>query len=152
MVKDIYTDPGNGLNETLKEMKRLEIMALQNKGFIQFVFYNFYKYSRDLYTLARATHSFIINSFVYQNDEHDEDLTAPYLMLKTRRGDCDDMALFTKSIYSALSLPSNYILLGADNSGFTHIAVKAHGGYIVDGTNPAFNTIPAKYINQKVLK
>lgn len=149
-LKDIYTTPASALSETLRELRRIENKAARHAGFVNWVNNTFSKYRQDLYTLASAIHSFTLNNFTYQDDQHDEDITAPYYMLKMRRGDCDDMALFVKTIFKILNIPANYILLGQDPRGYTHIAVIA-GGYVVDPTNGAFNNIPEKYFNRGIV-
>jgi hypothetical protein len=99
-------------------------------------------------------------------DDYDEKITAPYLLLKTKNGDCDDFALFSKTCldilraYQKSDWISSYWLLGKNYNEFTHIVCYAHRGrflfsdrdpVIIDGANKVFNTINNKYRYKKEL-
>lgn len=95
------------------------------------------------------------------DDPFDESITAPYLLIETRKGDCDDFALFSKTCMDILGgWFTNYLLLGRDQRGFTHIVCYAHRGrrflsyidpVVIDGASEVFNFIKPEYKIQRLI-
>lgn len=100
-------------------------------------------------------------NFTYKEDEFDETITAPYLLIETKQGDCDDFALFAKTCLDILGgWFTNYLLLGRERNKFTHIVTFAHRGkfllsyndpVIIDGANEEFNVISNAYKFRKLI-
>ena len=143
-----------GLISTLRKMRELEKLSFQNSEFVSWVYKNFY--STCIGCLPGKIYKFIRENFKYVDDLNDEDLTAPYVLLNTKIGDCDDFALFAKTIIDlipSMDWRANYLLLGENKNEWTHIVVKAYrkkfgqviDSVFIDGANEAFNFIPSKY-------
>jgi len=145
--------PSKGLTETLRLMKKLEKLSFQNPYFIKFVHDTFS--NKCIPCIPGEIWKFIRKNFKYKNDSYDETLTAPYILLQTKTGDCDDFALFTKTVLDILGgWNTYYLLLGELPNQFSHIIVRAdrHNGMFkvsdrvyIDGANEAFNSINNKY-------
>ena len=101
-------------------------------------------------------------NFTYVNDDpYDEIITAPYILLETKKGDCDDFALFAKTCLDMLGgWFTNYLLLGKNRNEFTHIVCFAHRGQylltfndpvIIDGANSEFNVVSNVYKFRKLI-
>ena len=157
--KILKVDPSKALVSTLREMYRLEKLSIQNPSFIKFVFENF---TGCLPCIPGKIYNYIRENFIYTPDEYDESIKAPHVLIRLKKGDCDDFALFAKTILDILGgWNNNYLLLGKTMEGFTHIAVFANRGrsilnyidpVVIDGANSQFNVIDQKYINRKILK
>lgn len=160
-INNYQTHPSNGLNATLKMMKHLEQLSFRNPRFVKFVNetfggncitckpYMIWKYMRE--------------NFVYVPDVPDEKLTAPYVMIETREGDCDDFSLFAKTVLDILGgFNVNYMILGKKRNQFSHIVTRAQlktnsmfqrgEVKIVDGASGLFNAVDNKYIFRKIIK
>jgi hypothetical protein len=159
-IQNIQVHPANGLTETIRQMNQLEMLSLQNKKFIQFVYQNFYTQCAPC--IPGKIWNYIKANFDYvPDDPFDEIITAPYILLQTKKGDCDDFALFAKTCLDILGgWYTNYLLLGENFNQYTHIVCFAHRGrflmryndpVIIDGANDSFNYIPDKYKFNKVI-
>ena len=172
-IRNIEVHPSEGFNHTLQEMAYLESLSLENSDFIKYVYKNFY--TKCLPCVPGKIWKYIKENFEYVRDEFDEQLTAPHLMIHTKRGDCDDFALFSKTVIDILTQleiilnpgvdqkslwQAHYLLLGKTNEGFTHVVTFAHRGkfllayndpVIIDGANDEFNTINSNYIYRKII-
>jgi len=143
----VYTE-NDLLNTTLAQMKIMELENIMNPAFNHFVNKTFGKYTGI--DLLKAVWNFVINNFEYADDTADENLTAPKWLLITKRGDCDDFALFIKTVLSVFGVKSNYLLAGKANEGYSHILVSCNG-VLIDGTNDKFNYLPDEYSNRKIV-
>jgi hypothetical protein len=132
----------DSLKATLTVMRELERVALAEPLFVKWIKQNF---SGDC-TPCHLVKIWLYcrNNFIYVPDDTDEVVISPAIMLKERRGDCDDFALFIHTVLNALGIPCKYILLGRDRDRPTHIAVYSMNK-VIDGTNDRFNFIPSKY-------
>ena len=160
-IQNIQVHPSRGLSETLKQMNYLERLSIQNQQFVSFVFKNFY--SDCTACVPGKIYNYIRSRFDYvPDDPHDERITAPYLLIETRKGDCDDFALFSKSCLDILGgWYTNYVLLGRQPNQFTHIITFAHRGrflmkyndpVVIDGANEQFNIVSSEYKYQRLIQ
>jgi hypothetical protein len=159
-IQNIQVHPKDGLKETLNQMQYLEMLSLHNQDFIKFVFQNFY--SSCLACIPAKIWNYMKNNFIYTIDEYDETLTAPYILIETKKGDCDDFALFAKTCLDILGgFYTNYLLLGRSKNEFTHIVCFAHRGryfmnyndpVIIDGANDLFNYVSNEYKFRKIVQ
>lgn len=159
-IQNIQVHPSNGLSETLNQMRYLERLSIENPTFVKFVFENFY--SNCLPCIPGKIWKFIKNNFVYVEDDYDETITAPYVLLDTKKGDCDDFALFAKTCLDILGgFYTSYLLLGRNRNEFTHIVCFAHRGkyflnyndpVVIDGANEQFNTVSNEYKYRKIIQ
>ena len=154
LAQKISVPSYQGLNKTLQLMKYLENLSLTKTDFIKFVYQNFS--SKCVACIPGKIWQFIIDNFKYISDDpFDEILTAPYLLLDTKQGDCDDFSLFSKTCLDILGgWNTNYILFGKEKNSWSHIACFANRGIfnntfidpvIIDGANSTFNEIPNSY-------
>ena len=158
-IQNIQVHPSNGLSETLNQMNYLEKLSFENPRFVKFVFENFY--SNCTACIPGKIWNYIKRNFTYVEDEFDETITAPYLLIETKKGDCDDFALFSKTCMDILGgWFTNYLLLGRERNKFTHIVCFAHRGkmllsyndpIIIDGANEVFNSISNVYLHRKLI-
>ena len=161
-IENIQVHPSKGLSETLRQMNYLEQLSIQNPHFIKFVFQNFY--SNCSACVPGKIWKYMKNNFQYVEDYPDELLTAPYVLLETKKGDCDDFAMFAKTCLDILGSYSgwyaNYMLLGRERNKFTHIVCFAHRGkyffgyndpVIIDGASDEFNTVSNEYKFRKII-
>lgn len=161
LMQKISVPPKDGLKKTLELMNLLEQMSLNKIDFSRFVHQNF---SSDcLSCIPGKIWNYMRNNFKYISDDpFDEILTAPYLMKNTKRGDCDDFALFAKTCIDMLGgFYSHYILFSKEKfSGFSHVACFVHRGtfnntfidpIIIDGANENFNIVPDVYKFYKII-
>lgn len=161
LIEKISVQPKDGLKKTIELMNLLEQMSLDKQDFIRFVFQNF---SSDcIACVPGKIWTYMKNNFNYISDDpFDEILTAPYLLPKTKRGDCDDFALFAKTCIDIIGgFYSNYILFSkTKTSGFSHVACFVHRGVVnntfidpvvIDGANENFNIIPDTYQFYKLI-
>jgi len=132
----------DGLKSTLIVMRELERIALSEDTFLRWIERHFKKDCGGCQ--LRKVWQFMQDNFDYLDDEYDEVVISPAILISKRKGDCDDFALFAHTILTALMIPCKYILLGAENNKPSHIAVYALGT-VVDGTNNRFNVIADKY-------
>ena len=161
MLTHIQVPARDGLKKTLQVMNYLESLSLNRPDFVSFVFKNFS--SNCLACIPGKIHKYMIDNFTYVSDNpFDEILTAPYILKDSKRGDCDDFALFAKTCIDILGgFNSNYILFGKEkNSGFSHVACFVNRGIfnnrfvdpiVIDGVNQDFNVIPEKYKVYKII-
>jgi len=123
-------------------MRELERIALNDKDFVKWVHQKFSNECGPC--LLKAIWQYMQNNFTYVEDSFDEVVISPVWLLKIKQGDCDDFALFTHTILTAMNVPVKYILLGAEKNKYTHIAAYANG-IVIDGANTNFNVIALKY-------
>jgi hypothetical protein len=155
LMQHIKVPAKDGLKKTLELMNYLEKLSFQNVDFVNFVFKNFS--SNCTACIPGKIWNYMQKNFTYQSDDpFDEIITAPYILLKTKRGDCDDFSLFAKTCIDILGgFSSNYILFSKEkNNQFSHIACFVNRGtfnntfidpVIIDGANQNFNIIPNVY-------
>jgi hypothetical protein len=158
-IQNIQVHPSNGLSETLNQMNYLEKLSFENPRFVKFVFENFY--SNCAACIPGKIWNYMKRNFTYIEDDFDETITAPYILIETKKGDCDDFALFAKSCLDILGgWFTNYLLLGRERNEFTHIVCFAHRGkfllsyndpVIIDGANEIFNSISNVYLHRKLI-
>lgn len=159
-IQNIQVHPSNGLSETINQMNYLEKLSFENPRFVKFVFENFY--SNCAACIPGKIWKYMKANFQYKEDEFDETITAPYLLLETKQGDCDDFALFAKTCLDILGgWFTNYLILGRNRNQYTHVVCFAHRGkfllsyndpIIIDGANPEFNTISNEYKFRKIIQ
>ena len=135
-INEITVANAVGLEKTLDLMNLMELENSLNHFFINFC-QRFFS-SLPVNSIPKAVWKFVLKYFTYQDDLYDEQLTAPKYLLSTRKGDCDDFALFIKTVLTVFNIPANYLLAGNEN-GFSHIVVILEDGTILDGTNNKFN-------------
>ena len=123
-------------------MHELERIALSEQSFRIWIEKNFKSNCIDC--ILTKVWKYMQNNFNYLDDDYDEVVISPAILIDKRNGDCDDFALFAHTILTALMIPCKYILLGAENDKPTHIAVFSNN-IVIDGTNNKFNDIPWKY-------
>jgi hypothetical protein len=159
----IQTTPENGLNRTLQELKKLETYSLHNQSFLNKLIPVFSNVCVDC--LPGKIWRYVQNNFTYVSDEpFDEILTAPHIMISVKAGDCDDFALFIKTVldyFGSDFWKTNFMLLGDEVGKWTHIVVFAHKGKIgrefidpvyIDGVNKNFNVVPTHYRFYKIIE
>lgn len=160
LLSHIQVAPAQGLKKTLELMNYLETLAIKNPEFVKFVFENFH--SDCTPCIPGKIWNYIKNNFKYVSDDpFDEILTAPYILLQTKQGDCDDFSLFAKTCLDILGgFYTNYMLLGKEKNQFTHIVVFCHRGkagdqfidpVVIDGANDNFNLLHTKYRFYKII-
>ena len=161
LLTRIQTNPANGLKKTLELLNYLESLSFNKVDFVRFVFSEFS--SNCAACVPGKIWNYIRNNFEYVSDDpFDEILTAPYVLTETKRGDCDDFALFAKTCIDILGgFNSSYILFGKEkNNSFSHIACFVNRGVfnntfidpiIIDGANENFNIIPRDYKFYKLI-
>lgn len=149
LYTNIYNVPERtAVKDTLIIMKQLELKSKENSSFVSWVKRCFGNFTGE--RLYKKIHYYVRNNFNYTKDVPDELLVAPYRMLVEKQGDCDDYSLFIKTVLEILNQKPKYLLLGKTANKFSHICVLC-GGFVIDGTNSLFNTIPKKFINQKIV-
>lgn len=126
----------HSLKHTMNVIRDLEKKTLIDKEFVNFVNRNFRTLCNECY--PKLVHSFVIQNFKYKEDIFDEFIQAPYVLLQSKLGDCDDFSLFIHSTLRILNQNPKYIVFGKAPGKFTHIAVFCNGR-IIDGTNANFN-------------
>lgn len=151
---EIQVQPEDGLQETINQMYLLESKALQNLNFKRWA-HSFFQ-SHCIACYPGEIWKYMRRYFLFVNDTpHDEVIIAPYLMPSLRRGDCDDFALFSKTVLDILGgWKTSYILFGRERDQFTHIATYAtrlNDVVIIDGASKIFNDYPEKYNWYKIL-
>ena len=110
-LKNIAVHPSQGLSRTLTEMDYQERLSFQKPDFVKFVFENFY--SECTACIPGKIWKYMQKNFNYVQDEKDETIIAPYLLLELKEGDCDCFSLFTKTCLDILGgWYTNYLLLG----------------------------------------
>ncbi|MBK9285051.1 MAG: transglutaminase domain-containing protein [Sphingobacteriaceae bacterium] len=152
----ISVKPQNGLSETIKQMKYLELVSKNNAAFLSFVNKTFK--TPCLSCIPGKVYSYIKNNFTYKDDApFDEIIRAPHVLLTEKIGDCDDFAVFTKTVLDIIGgFDSYYMLLGAEQNKFTHVVVwcnrkGVHDPVLIDGANDLFNVLPSKYKFYKIV-
>lgn len=147
MIETEITVPDSvGLAETLKQMRIMEIESLCNSCFQHLCDRNFGTPGEVTpENLYKAVFDFVTKNFKYEDDPVDEKLTAPKYLFTTRAGDCDDFALFIKTVLAYYNIDAKYLLCGKTNEGFTHIVVETPEGIIIDGTNDKINFLSDEY-------
>lgn len=158
-LKNIAVHPSLGLSQTLTEMNYLERLSFQNQDFVNFVFKNFY--SECVACIPGKIWKYMQKNFTYVEDEKDETIIAPYLLVELQQGDCDCFSLFAKTCLDMLGgWYTNYLLLGRNRNEFTHIVVFAHRGrslfnyndpITIDGACNQFNFIKDEYKYRKLV-
>lgn len=141
-----YKVPVNqSLKSTMVVMRDLINKTLIDNEFICFVHRTFKTRCGDC--VPKIIHSYVVQNFHYKEDVYDEVIQAPYILIKSRTGDCDDFALFIYCALRILGHAPKFIVFGKAPGKFSHIAIMVNG-QIVDGTNANYNdyeTILKKY-------
>ena len=158
-IQNIEVHPARALPETLNQMNYLEKLSFENPTFVKFVYENFY--SQCAACIPGKIWKYMRENFAYKEDDFDEQITAPYLLIETKQGDCDDFSLFAKTCMDILGgWFTHYLLLGKQLNQYTHIVVFAHRGkilfnfndpVIIDGANQVFNDINFLYRYRKLI-
>ena len=159
VLRQIQVHPKEGLKQTLFQMNLLERKALNDVSFVRWVYSQF---SSDCTAcIPGKVWRYIQDNFNFVPDEYDEFIAAPYAIIETKQGDCDDFALFIKACMDVLGgWRTHYLLLAKEKNKYTHICVFAHRGkqgneytdpVIVDGANANFNIIPGRYKYYKII-
>lgn len=160
-VSSITVPVKNALQQTLFTMNELERYAINYVPFQQFVFKNFSSECDPC--IPGKIWNYVKNNFTFKYDApFDELLIAPYILINTKHGDCDDFSLFIKTCLDLIGgWFTNYILFAKDKNRFTHIAVFAHrgiignqyrDGIIIDGASENFNLFPYNYKYYKMVQ
>lgn len=139
------------LERTLNVLNEVEQESLNDNEFRDFCKSTFSPYTIQGFTnFIRAVHAWCVNNFQYTKDDYDETIISPRLMRELRKGDCDDYAVFIKTVLRFFNINSKYILLAREKDFFTHIAVVIEIGknYLyIDGTNNEFDRFPYERYN-----
>ena len=140
-------------------MNYLERLSFNKPDFVKFVFENFN--SECTACIPGKIWKYMQANFDFVADEKDETITAPYLLVELRQGDCDCFSLFAKTCLDILGgWDTNYLLLGRNRNEFTHIVVFAHRGknflgyvdpVVIDGANNEFNVVKDIYKFRKLV-
>lgn len=156
LMQKIVVSPKDGLSETIKQMKRLELISKNNREFILFVKNTFQ--SKCLSCVPGQIWTYMKNNFKYVNDApFDEIIRAPHVLLTEKIGDCDDFALFAKCVLDIIGgFDSYYMLLGSNKNQYSHVVVwcnrqGVHDPILIDGANNIFNQLPLKYKFYKIV-
>lgn len=141
--KIIEVHNSQSIEKTIGILLEMQTESLNDKNFIEFIKENFanniYKNEIDFF---RYVQKWIFDHIEYTDDLYDETLISPRVMIKILKGDCDDFAVFIKTILAAFNIKSNFILLGQSYGIFSHIAVYIPSyNIILDGTNSKFNYV-----------
>ncbi|MEW6508394.1 MAG: transglutaminase-like domain-containing protein [Bacteroidota bacterium] len=149
--EQIFTDAA-ALDETLRALKIMYLENLQNQFFIHWCYANF-GFFENVMDLYAAVYKYVRDNFIYKEDPaNDELLIAPKYMVQIKTGDCDDFALFIKTVLGVYGVKANYLLAGKTAEGYTHIAVITPEGVIIDGTNEVFNDLPSDYLFRRIVQ
>ena len=129
-------------------MNQLEKNDLHDRELINFANKFFHISCPDC--SIKSLNNWCMKNFTFKEDSDFENLTRPGKMLHTRIGDCDDFALFQKTVLHILNIPAKYIFLSKDNKEFTHVAVYSNDKIIdaqrgVSDLQYYFRTTPYKY-------
>ncbi len=132
------------------ELRRLEMESLKDESFVKFCYDNFYVIANkmNLIDFIDYVKTWIFNNVKYLKDQYDETLISPRFMIFILKGDCDDFAVFCKTILKFFAIDSDFILLGRSYGEFSHIAltVRLKDSFLyVDPTRSDFNVIDNKY-------
>lgn len=149
-----------GLKNTIAQMNYLEQLSFNQTNFVNFVFKNFYSNCKAC--IPGKIWNYMKQNFRYSSDDpFDELITAPYILLETLKGDCDDFSLFAKTCLDILGgFNTNYILFGKEKNSFSHVACFCYRGtwknvfidpVIIDGANEQFNLYPPQYKFFKII-
>jgi len=161
LYTQIQVKPKDGLKTTLAIMQHLESLAIANPKFVKFVHDQFG--SDCVACIPGKIWAYIKNNFEYVSDDpFDEIITAPYILLETKKGDCDDFSLFAKTCIDILGgFYSHYLLLGKKQNSFSHVVCFVHRGrvnnlfrdpVVIDGANDLFNSVNTNvYKFQKII-
>jgi hypothetical protein len=139
-----------GLDATLKEMWLIYLENVANSFFSNWCYQTFGEFKNPL-DLYKSVWEYVIKNFKYIDDQYDESITAPKYLITTKQGDCDDFALFIKTVLAIYGIRSNFLLAGKTAGNFTHVTVITPEGIILDGTNDKFNFLDQSYINRKIV-
>ena len=159
VLRQIQVHPSQGLKQTLFQMNVLEQKAIKDVAFVRWVFARF---GTDcIPCLPGKIWKYMQNNFEFKDDEPDEFIAAPYVLIETRQGDCDDFALFSKTCLDIIGgWYARYLLLAKNRNAYTHICVFAHRGkrgqdyndpIYLDGANQNFNVISKRYNYYKII-
>jgi len=160
-LQSIEVPINQGLTRTISLMNLLEQKAIYNPSFVKFVFETFYTSCQSC--IPGKIWKYMQEHFQYTSDDpYDEIITAPYILLETKKGDCDDFSLFAKTCLDIIGgFNTNYILFGKEkNNSWTHIACLCSRGVfglnfidpiILDGANSNFNIVPTQYRFFKII-
>jgi len=148
----IEVKPQNALYETLGIMRELEKQSLNDRDFNQFCLKTFLQKMQPLKfsDFIESLHTWVKTNIQYTDDLYDETLISPRILFHTRKGDCDDFALFIKTVLSFFNIKSYYILFAKQEDEYTHIAnvVPLKNSFLfVDATNQEFNSFPYSRYN-----
>jgi hypothetical protein len=160
LMQHIQVKPKDSLKKTLELMNYLERLSFNRPDFVKFVFEKFS--SNCAACIPGKIWNYIQENFKYESDEpFDEIITAPYILLETKKGDCDDFSLFAKTCIDILGgFNSSYILFGKEKNNFSHVACFVNrgifnnsfiDGVVIDGANKNFNVIPSQYRFYKLI-
>lgn len=122
--QEVFKVPNNqSLTRTLIEMQKMENQSLKDKDFLLFVNKTFSNI-KSLSPLEKcgAVHWWVNENGIYQDDQYDETLISPRIMIYFMIGDCDDFSLLIKTILKVLSVNVRYILLAKEKNDYSHIA------------------------------
>lgn len=159
-LTDIFVHPDNGLTETLRQLKELEAISFQNLSFVNFI-QNYFQ-TDCIACLPGKVWNYVQSNFKYVKDSpQDEVILAPYILIQDKKGDCDDFALFIKTVIDIIGgWQTHYVLFGKRRGVYTHIAVFAYricngemvDPLVIDGVNKFFNQHPVGYNFNKVIQ
>ncbi len=159
-MQKISVPPRDGLKKTLELMNFLESLSVTNQNFLSFVYKNFS--SNCAACIPGKIWNYMKNNFSYITDDpFDEIITAPHVLIQTRKGDCDDFALFAKTCIDIIGgFNAKYILFAKTKNNFSHVACFVNRGIVnntfidpvvIDGANENFNIIPTEYNFYKLI-
>jgi hypothetical protein len=160
LMNHIQVAPAAGLKTTIDLMNLLEQKSVLNPVFVKFVNENFNSNCHGC--IPGKIWQYMQKNFQYiPDDPFDEILTAPYILLQTKKGDCDDFSLFAKTCLDIIGgFQTNYLLLAKTYNQFSHIVVFCHRGkvgkffrdpIILDGANQNFNLVSEQYKFFKII-
>lgn len=146
IATQIKVPDGLGLAETLHQIRLMEIESLNNSFFQHLCDITFGEPGTITpEQLYKSIFDFVIKTFKYEDDLEDEVLIAPKWLFTLRAGDCDDFALFIKTVLAYYNIEAKYLLCSKDENGYSHIVVQTPEGIILDGTNDKFNFLSDEY-------
>ncbi len=145
----------NSLLSTLSIMKKFENESLKDSEFKNYIQKNLNISSKKkLFDKIIKIHDWVNENIQYQEDNYDETIIAPRILIYICKGDCDDFALITKTILKYFNINSNYILLAKEKNNYTHIAnvIDFQNNLLYIDATMKISKFPKQYLYYKIIK
>jgi transglutaminase-like putative cysteine protease len=84
---------------------------------------------KNWYGEAEAVQNWVRDNVRYTQDIYDvETVKTPLVLIQSRFGDCDDMALLAGTLLQTIGHPVRYVAVGEDGVNFEHVYVETKIG------------------------